>query len=185
MRAFRFLLVMAFFFSACGSPPELHTVIGPAGPAGSNGTNGTNGHNALAAFVSGGFLSCAAGGTTLIVGTDSNDDGVLQPTEITGSAVICDGANGHDGQDGEDGKDAPPTAFTPVALVDPCGDKPGVYDEVFVRLQNGTLIASFSDDATGTNTHFAVLTAGSYVTTDGSHCYFSVDANGNLQNEHY
>jgi len=97
-------------------------------------------------------------------------------TCATGSVLVLNG---------QDGTDAPPTAYTVVGLVDPCGDKPGIYDEVFFRLHNGLLVASFSDNQNGLNTRFSVLTPGSYRTTDGSNCYFSVDSNLLLYNEHY
>lgn len=61
-------------------------------------------------------------------------------------------------------------------LVDPCGDTPGKYDEVFFRLSSGKIVASFSDSASGLNTRFAELMPGTYSTTDGTGCVFSVSA---------
>lgn len=97
------------------------------------------------------------------------------------------GEQGIPGQDGEDGDDAAPTPYTPVALVNPCGDAPGVYDEILIKLANGQLVASFSANANGNNTRFAVLTPGTYVTTDGDSCVFTVDSNGDItyENHHY
>lgn len=94
------------------------------------------------------------------------------------------GKDGVDGTNGKDGSDAPPTAFTPVGIVDPCGATPGYYNEVFLRLQNGTLLASFSDNSNGKNTRWAILVPGTYITTDGTNCTFTVDAHGMLTNEH-
>ena len=85
------------------------------------------------------------------------------------STTICNGV---------DGDDAPATAFTPVALLDPCGDAPGRYDEVFLKLSNGTILASFSDNVSGLNTRFSVLTPGTYQTTDGDNCVFTINALG-------
>lgn len=124
---------------------------------GRNGSNGTNGSD----------------GTNGVDGTDGS------PGQ-NGS----DGVDGADGRDGEDGSDAPTSPFLPVEIVDPCGDAPGIYDEVFIRLANGTLLASFSDSANGQNTRFSVLVAGNYMTTDGSHCYFSVDGSNQIVNAH-
>lgn len=73
----------------------------------------------------------------------------------------------------------------PVDILDPCGDFAGVYDEVLVRLTDGRLLASFSDNANGKNTRFSLIGAGNYMTTDGSTCFFSVNSAGELFNEHY
>lgn len=71
-----------------------------------------------------------------------------------------------------------------VSLKDPCGAQ-GSYNEIFLQLSDGTYIASFSDNASGTNTRFTVLTDGNFVTTDGTHCHFSVSGNGTIIiNEH-
>lgn len=59
-------------------------------------------------------------------------------------------------------------------LVDPCGNGPG-YDEVFFRTSSGKLIASFSDNASGLNTRFSELVPGTYNTTDGTSCNFTVN----------
>lgn len=59
-------------------------------------------------------------------------------------------------------------------IVDPCGNGPG-YDEVFFRTSSGKLIASFSDNASGLNTRFSELPPGSYQTTDGTSCHFTVN----------
>lgn len=133
-------------------------VPGQEGPQGPQGSPGTPGSSCTSERVSnGGLITCTDGTSVLIL----------------------------DGEAGEDGEDAPPTAYTVVEIVDPCGDAPGIYDEVFMRLQNGLLIASFSDNANGKNTRFAVIGQGSYITTDGSMCYFSIDSNNQLYNEHY
>ncbi len=124
---------------------------------------------------------CLNGGLTVLTWTEVVNDGVSEKHDLM-SGEVCNGANG---SNGTNGVDAPPTLFTPVGLVDPCGDKPGVYDEVFLKLSNGLLLASFSDSASGQNTRFSVIVAGSYVTTDGSGCNFTVDGSGNLTNEHY
>lgn len=59
-------------------------------------------------------------------------------------------------------------------IVDPCGDTPGKYDEIFFRTSTGKIIASFSDNANGLNTRFSEIPVGSYSTTDGTGCTFSV-----------
>lgn len=178
---------------------------GVAGTNGSNGTNGSDGangsfgHNSLITVLHS-APSCVNGGITLLAGIDVNDSNSLDGIEVASSTEVCNGqngingvngtngsngTNGVNGTNGTNGTNAAPTAFTPVSIVDPCGDTPGIYDEIFIRLQNGMLIASFSDNANGQNTRFSIITAGSYITTDGSACYFSVDGSGNLYNEHH
>lgn len=102
-----------------------------------------------------------------------------------------DGTNGLDGDpgapglNGSNGLDAPPTPYTPVALVNPCGDAPGIADEVFIQMANGQLVVSFSDSASGQNTRFAILMPGNYQTTDGDHCTFTLSADGTISNENH
>lgn len=60
-----------------------------------------------------------------------------------------------------------------VEIVNPCGDQPG-FDEVLLRLSTGQIIASFSDNASGANTRFTTIGNGSYSTTDGTNCAFTV-----------
>jgi hypothetical protein len=45
------------------------------------------------------------------------------------------GATGPQGPTGANGLDAPPTPYTPTALLNPCGDAPGVADEVLLQLE--------------------------------------------------
>ena len=158
--------------NSCDSEAKASPVPGPQGAQGEPGKQGDTGAAGSAgescsvqAAVNGALITC--GGNSVLVLNGLN------------------GSDGQDGADGQDGQDAPPTAYSVVELIDPCGDKPGKFDEVFLRLANGMLVASFSDNQNGLNTRFSVLTPGSYQTTDGTGCFFSVDANLNLYNEHY
>lgn len=184
---------------ACGRGHQIRTIQGPKGDQGltgndgsngldgANGASGSNGHNSLLRSMPS-APSCPNGGVTFLMGLDLDDDGDLSGTEVQQTTYACNGTNGTNGSNGlngTNGTNAPPTPFTPVALVDPCGDAPGTYDEVFIRLFNGTLVASFSENANGKNTRFSVLTAGSYMTTDGDNCTFTVDANNNIINENH
>lgn len=70
-----------------------------------------------------------------------------------------------------DGDDAPPTPYTVVGLIDPCGDGPG-FDEVLLQLADGSLMAHY---AGGGNLQFlTVLSPGNFVTTDSQACHFTV-----------
>lgn len=94
---------------------------------------------------------------------------------VNGAIITCqDGTsvvvlNGEDGQDGVNG--------TLVEVLSPCGNL-GPYHEVLLKLSNGALIALF--DGGPQLDRLVLLTAGSYRTTDGFSCNFTVDANGNI-----
>lgn len=122
--------------------------------------------------------TCAAGGYSLLTATDTNRNGVADSADSNFSLVeVCNGEAGNDGADGND---------SILALVDPCGDSPGAHDEVLIRLSDGRLLASFSNNANGDYTRFSVLVPGvNYMTTDGTGCYFSVDASNVVYNEHF
>lgn len=96
-----------------------------------------------------------------------------------------DGEDGTDGTNGADGRDATLSPYTPVGLFNPCGDAAGVADEILIQLANGQIVVSYSDTSTGKNTRFAVLEPGHYKTTDGDRCYFTVNADGSITNEHH
>jgi hypothetical protein len=52
-------------------------------------------------------------------------------------------------------------------------------------LSNGTILASFSDNISGYNTRWSVLVPGSYSTTDGDGCSFTVDNTGTFTYENH
>lgn len=90
-----------------------------------------------------------------------------------------DGADGRDGTDGKDGADGPPAAgLTIVKIIDPCGDFTGHYDEILLKLSDGTIVVYFKDN--GAREFLAVLSAGTYQTTDAQKCIFTVDNAGNV-----
>lgn len=135
---------------------------GNTGPQGAPGTNGTNGSNGTSCTV-----SQANNGALITCGNTS--------------IVVLNGVDGTNGTDGHDGADAPPTAYSVTEMYNPCGDNSG-YDEVLLHLANGEWVAHY---AGGGNVQFlTVLTPGSYVTTDQSPCYFTLNANGTISGEH-
>ena len=85
----------------------------------------------------------------------------------------ADGAPGVNGSPGRDGTSPEPSAYDIAEIIDPCG-KQAAHDEVILRLTNGSLLAHYSD---GQKQFFAVIGAGTYQSTDGTRCVFSVDAN--------
>jgi hypothetical protein len=163
---------------AAGTPGSAG-VDGLDGAAGSKGDQGVKGAQGLPGpeGSEGGSGSDGAPGATGAQGQpgpqgdagSDGQDGVQGPQ----------GNPGPDGAPGENGSDAAPQ--TPIAIIDPCGDAPGIYDEVLLRLPDGRILASFSDAADGHNTRFSLLGPGDFITTDGSNCLFSVDALGNVK----
>lgn len=87
-----------------------------------------------------------------------------------GKSVII--LNGKNGSDGKDGKDAPPSPYQISEIINPC-DETRQYHEVLLRTTGGKLLAHYSD---GTKQFMTEIGPGSYVTTDGYACRFSVDA---------
>jgi hypothetical protein len=84
-----------------------------------------------------------------------------------------DGASGRDGLDGKDGKDGMDASLLPfsiVGFIDPCGPQ-STYDEILIQLNNGQLVAHFSS---GTRQFLASIGPGTYITTDGTRCVFTV-----------
>lgn len=158
---------------------------GSNGTNGINGTNGTNGSNGVDGIngTNGADGVNGTNGTDGINGTNGID-GTNGANGVDGQDGT-DGVNGTNGTNGQDGAAAPASPFTPVALVDPCGDAPGIYDEVFIKMANGLLVASFSDTAAGHNTRFSILTPGSYTTTDGDNCTFTVSPGFIIINENH
>lgn len=92
--------------------------------------------------------------------------------------VACGrGPAGAPGQPGPAGASAVASEYSIVEVVDPCGDAAGIEDEVLLRLSNGEVLASYTS---GKDTRFALLSPGTYVTTDGSRCVFTVEASGEV-----
>lgn len=152
---------------------------GSQGVAGIAGVNGTNGTSCSVLTIAVGDPVAANGGSLITCGATTS---LL--LNGTNGANGVNGSNGSNGSNGTNGTNAVLPAYSVVQVVDPCGPQSS-QDEVFLKLQNGMLVASFSDNTAGAYTHFAILTPGAgYMTTDHTGCYFSVDANGNLYNEH-
>ena len=76
-----------------------------------------------------------------------------------------------------------------VSIYNPCGVQ-NAYDEVLLKLSNGTYLASFSQNGSALTTRFVVLSDGDYVTTDGAgnlsnNCHFTISNNGTvISDEH-
>lgn len=113
--------------------------------------------------------TCASGGVTVISALDANrsNDVELDVDTNVQMAAVCNG-----------GSNTGP--FSSVEILNPCGDDPTRVDEVLLRLSDGTVLASFSDNASGSNTRFSLIGPGTYSTTDGTGCTFTLTSDGRL-----
>lgn len=72
-----------------------------------------------------------------------------------------------------------------VGIRTPCGASPGL-NEVILRLNDGRYLSSYSDNPNGTNTRFIILLDGTYRTTDGRRCVYTVSNYGTvISNERF
>lgn len=118
------------------------------------------------------ILLCACTGPTGPAGASCSvntvaNGAIIKCTDGTNSVIL-------------NGLNAPPTAYTVTAIKDPCG-KQTSFDEVLLILEDHQILAHY---ASGSNQFLTLIGPGNYVTTDGSSCYFTVDVNGNIINEH-
>lgn len=101
-------------------------------------------------------------------------------TVANGALITCPDGTASVVLNGSNGQDAPPTAYSVTAVIDPCGPQ-AAFDEVLLKLANGQIMAHF---ASGAQQFLALIGPGSYSTTDGTHCYFTITAEGEVTNEH-
>ena len=82
--------------AALGLSSWLTGCSGGGGAAGSNSTPGE--HSVVAAVQNSAPVSaCPNGGITVNAGIDTNGNGILDPSEITSTQYVCNGANGTNG----------------------------------------------------------------------------------------
>ncbi len=159
---------------------------GSAGAAGPAGPAGQNGHAMAFETMSASAAQCSNGGSVVLMSIDVHDNGVYSPLNPGQQAmVMCNGlngtngsngsngTNGTNGQDGHDGQNGVTPAYSTVEPILPCGNTVA-YKEVLLRLQNGQVLGSFSQDVHGEMTRLAFLPDGSYIDTDTSGCTFSL-----------
>lgn len=191
MKQYLLILALPILVTACGG--GLNGPIGATGAAGPTGAAGSNGSDGLSLVVDVQVLQVddiTCNQTNIY--QDVDRDNVFSELDVFSNGFLtCDGAvgaNGADGADGEDGEDgaqgeqgeqgeaglSADLTYAIVSVFDPCGPSGG-YDEVILKLGNGKYISSFSENANGKNTRFVMLSSGgSYVTTDGTNCAFTL-----------
>lgn len=131
------------------------------GRTGEQGLTGADGRDGAAG------ASCTVQ-TVLAGGVAPNGGARISCTDGSDALIL-------NGTDGIDGSDAPATPYTVVNVIKPCPTVAGPNPEVILVLANRTLLASVSQSA-GANTRLALVTPGSYTTTDGRSCAFTVTA---------
>jgi hypothetical protein len=107
-------------------------------------------------------VTCGNGGTSIFFASDSNYNGLFDVDDLGMQQItICNGLNGQNAE------------FSSVEVVNPCGDKEGIVDEVFLRLDKNTIVAYYED---GGNRRLSVLEENTlYATTDGDKaCKFKI-----------
>lgn len=135
---------------------------GTNGSNGTNGTNGIDGKGVAFAVVAASVEQCPAGGSTILMATDIGNTGVYSveaPNQQ--SMTVCNGQN------------AAVPAYSPVEAIYACGNNVA-YKEVLLRLQNGQVLGSFSNNTAGDMTRLAFLPDGNFMNTDNSGCQFSL-----------
>lgn len=190
------ICLLALIATGCGTESVVsygYPVVGPTGPAGERGADGATGPQGpkgdtgeqgiqgekgdkgdsctVLQAVNGAVISCQDGTSVLVLNGQDGANG-------------RDGVDGQDGRDGQDGAQGPagpqgpqgpagtssPYAIT--SIIDPCGDMPGQFDEILIRLADNSLIAYFED---GGRRFLSLLPPGNYVTTDRQACRFTVN----------
>lgn len=158
----KFLVLCIVFLSGCHNySANVGEVLGctlagngcnSQGVAGTNGVDGTDG----------------AAGSSCSVSTVASSPGVAPNG---GARITCS-----DGTDALllNGTNAPSTPYTITQVVKPCPLVSGSFPEVLLVLQDRSILASATSNGSALTTRLALLTPGSYVTTDGRSCNFTV-----------
>ena len=74
------------------------------GTDGAGGTNGTDGLTTLSNVITESpGVNCTNGGIRVLLGIDTNNNGILDAGEVVSDNYVCNGQNGNDGADGSDG----------------------------------------------------------------------------------
>ena len=141
---------------------------GVTGSTGADGQAGSNGYSMVFAVAPASVQDCPAGGSTIVMALDVDRSQSITPADQNiQSMTLCNGVAGQNGQN------ATPTAYTPVEPILACGDNVA-YKEVLLRLSDGQVLGSFSDNTSGSMTRLAFIPDGTFMNTDSSGCVFSL-----------
>lgn len=154
------------------SPP----VPGPVGPTGPQGAPGTAGASCSTTQLENGVRIDCENGTHSVVynglASAAGKDGINGADGAPGQT----GAPGAQGSKGDPGTPAPAGAFMVESVIDPCNAGPG-FNEVLLKLADGHILAHYADKE---KQFLTFIGPGNYVTTDGTNCYFTVTATGDV-----
>lgn len=188
------------FLSSLIGEDGANGINGQNGQNGQNGTNGDDGLNAYELAVLNGYSGTTTQWLESLVGADglngqNGNDGasayelaVLAGYNGTITQWLAS-LNGTDGQDGADGQDGTTPAINGL-FIEEVVSFCSATDEIGIRLSDGTLIAYFQtitmsgNNGNGTvkkvDGRLKVLSAGTYMTTDGGDCRFRVNQDGSV-----
>lgn len=175
-----FLLTLVIFLASCG-----HEEVTVQGLPGSNGQDGAHGPKGKSGEVGATGPKGDPGSNGVGCTIASVSPGLVAPNG--GAIVTC--SNGSvlllNGAPGANGAPAPVSPYQIDLIYDPCEDASGITDEIVIKLHNGTVLSSVSDNVNGYNTRLSLLGPNtSWITTDGSRCYVNIDVNLNITS-HY
>ena len=162
------LTITMLLMLSCGRDGK----IGARGEAGNSGDDGKNASNSLVVterVTIDSDVCESEAGVMIKSGVDLNNNSILDADEVQNYSFVCDGVRGISGENGNDGQNAV------VEIINPCLRAANMHNEIFLRLADGNIVCSFSDNFQGDNTHLALLYAGDFTTSDGYNCLFSVD----------
>ena len=158
-----------------GSPVSAKGDKGDKGDRGDKGDSGTNGLSIVTVTVDATINQCVNGGTVLVIAQDAYGDNLYRISDPNQQyIIICNGEVGAQGQNGQNGMSPHPITFMAA-----CGVNSSPWKEIFLCLDNGQVLASFSDNLSGLNTRLSFIGAGNYENSDNSGCIFNVSIDNN------
>jgi hypothetical protein len=129
---------------------------------GVQGANGSDGAGMVFETIAASPEQCGNGGALIMMAIDIDRSQSLTPADSSPQSIlVCNGVN------------APLPRFSTVQAIQACGDSMA-YREVLLRLANGQVLGSFSDNPNGKMTRLAFLPDGTYINTDNSGCVFTL-----------
>jgi hypothetical protein len=144
-------------FSGCGmeekgkaDPTPAPTPEVVVGPSGKDGSDGAKGKDGTSCSVS----------------------------KVEAGAIVTCGDTQQIIWDGKNGKDAVQTVVSTVQFCK--GVNPADWPEVALKLEDGTLVALFTDGSSLMNTRLVILQPGWYESTGPTHCLFRVDSENQI-----
>jgi len=190
-------IILLFLSSLIGCGREvIRGPMGPQGPAGPKGDRGTDGNSChVEQTSSGATILCDDGSSATITNGMPGAEGPIGPqgpqgepglpgtscsviSISNGATISCtdgtivsvyNGTNGLNGTNGTNG-----SVITPIEL---CPNLSGGYFHEYLLKIDGNLFAVY---ASGSNIGYTKLWPGSWVTTDGRSCHFTVNSNMNV-----